>query len=48
MTGSVLVRMKGGQLAEAYNHWDFMGLYQQLGLLPDDAFERCLSGDQVA
>src|SRR5687767_11393911 len=34
MTGSVMVRIADGKLTEAYNHWDFMGLYAQLGLLP--------------
>ncbi len=48
MTGSVLVRMVDGQLAEAYNHFDFMSLYQQLDLLPENAFERCLCGEKIA
>ena len=48
MTGSVLVRVADGQIAEAYNHWDFMTIYQQLGLLPESAFERCLGGEKVA
>ena len=48
MTGSVLARMADGKLAEAYNHWDFMSFYQQLGLLPENAFERCLCGERLA
>ncbi|MCP4941829.1 MAG: ester cyclase [Planctomycetaceae bacterium] len=48
MTGSVTVRIAEGQLAEAYNHWDFMGLYQQLGLMPPDAFDKCLCGEKIA
>ena len=48
MTGSVLVRVADGQIAEAYNHWDFMTIYQQLGLLPENAFERCLGGEKIA
>ncbi len=47
MTGQAFVKIKDGKLVQAYNHLDFMGLYQQLGLLPDDAFECCLRGEKV-
>lgn len=47
-SGQVLVRMDDGLLVEAYNHWDFMGLFQQLGLVPEAGFERCLSGERIA
>lgn len=47
MTGSVMVRIVEGKLTEAYNHWDFLGLFGQLGLLPGDTFEKALSGQQV-
>jgi steroid delta-isomerase-like uncharacterized protein len=32
--GMVLVRVKNNQIAEGWNFWDFMGLYQRLGALP--------------
>jgi hypothetical protein len=47
MTGSVMVRIADGKLAEAYNHWDFLGLFSQLGLLPGETFEKAMSGDKV-
>jgi hypothetical protein len=47
MTGSVMVRIVGGKLTEAYNHWDFMNLYAQLGLLPGETFEKGLSGEKI-
>ena len=37
----------GGSGAEAYNHWDFLGLFSQLELLPREAFERALSGEKI-
>jgi hypothetical protein len=47
MTGSVMVKIVDGKLTEAYNHWDFMGLYSQLGLLPGETFEKGLSGKKI-
>jgi SnoaL-like polyketide cyclase len=47
MTGSVLIKIKNGQLVEAYNHWDFIGLFVGLGLLPSTAFEKGLSGEKI-
>ena len=48
MTGNVLVRIEDGKLIEAYNHWDFLGLFVRLGLLPSKAFEKGLSGQKIA
>jgi hypothetical protein len=47
MSGTVYARLIDGQIVEAYNHFDFMGLYQQLGLLPDGLFERCFCGERI-
>ena len=47
MTGSALIKIKNGQLVEAYNHWDFIGLFVGLGLLPSKAFEKGLSGEKI-
>src|SRR5262245_56378733 len=32
--GMVIVRVDNGQITEGWNSFDFLGLYQQLGLLP--------------
>lgn len=48
MTGAVLVRIADGKVIEAYNHWDFLGMFGQLGLLPSDALERALGGEKLA
>lgn len=48
ITGNVMVRIIDGKLTEAYDHWDFLGLFSQLELLPAETFERALSGEKVA
>lgn len=30
-SGTVIVRVKDGKIAEGWNHFDFLGMYQQLG-----------------
>src|SRR5262245_39829165 len=47
ITGSVMVRIEDGKLLEAYNHWDFIGLFTQLGLLSSGTFEKALAGVRV-
>jgi steroid delta-isomerase-like uncharacterized protein len=33
-TGMCIARIKNGKVMEAWNNFDFMGMYQQVGLLP--------------
>jgi len=33
-TGMCIARIKDGQIVEAWNNFDFLGLYQQLGAIP--------------
>jgi predicted ester cyclase len=33
-SGVCVGRIKDGRLVEAWNHFDFLGLYQQLGVVP--------------
>jgi len=47
ITGHVMIRIADGKLTEAYNHWDFLGMFSQLGQLPTDTFERALSGERI-
>jgi SnoaL-like polyketide cyclase len=44
MNGAIHARIADGRIQEAYNHFDFIGLFMQLGLLPGDTFERCIAG----
>lgn len=48
ISGQLVGRLEDGRLAEAYNHWDFISLFQQLELVPANCFERCLCGEAVA
>lgn len=48
ITGQGLARIVDGKLLEAYNHWDFLGLFTQLGSLPPETFARALGGETIA
>lgn len=47
INGAIHARIADGHILEAYNHFDFVGLFVQLGLLPGDTFVRCLAGEPV-
>ncbi len=46
-TGQIMARFKDGKIVEVYNHFDFLGLFQQLGLIPHEAVTLCLSGEPL-
>ncbi len=41
-----MARIEEGMLREAYNHFDFIGLWEQLGYLPQNSFEQGLGGNK--
>lgn len=45
--GQIMLRYTDGKVAEAYNHFDYVTLFEQLGLLPQDALVMFLSGAAV-
>ena len=47
ITGSIQARIAEGRILEAYNHFDFIGLFTQLGLMPEDTWQRCFSGQPI-
>ncbi|WP_282605659.1 ester cyclase [Pelagibius sp. Alg239-R121] len=47
MTGTVFLKIVDDKIVEAYNHWDFFSLFEQLGLIPEESFERCLAGESI-
>lgn len=47
VTGSIHARVVDGKVHESYNHFDFIGFFSQVGLLPPDTFQRCMSGQPV-
>ncbi|WP_108483964.1 ester cyclase [Oceaniglobus ichthyenteri] len=46
-TGQIIARFEHGLIVEVYNHFDFLGLFQQLGLIPHEAVMLCLSGEPL-
>ena len=47
ITGTVFSRIEDGKIQEAYNHFDFMDLWSQLGYLPSGSFEKGLGGHKI-
>lgn len=43
-SGQVMAKVQDNRIVSAYNHFDFMSMYEQLGMLPRDAMGQCLSG----
>jgi hypothetical protein len=37
-----VIRIANGKIQEGYDFWDFIGLFEQLGLLPPDTFATAL------
>ena len=46
-TGQVAMRFEGDKIAEAYNHFDFISFFEQIGALPEETIALCLSGEQL-
>jgi hypothetical protein len=44
MTGTCLVRLQDGKMAEAWDHWDFLGLLEKMRFFPVSSFQRALTG----
>lgn len=47
ISGTIFVRIENGQIQEAYNNFDFMSMWEQLGLLPPDSFGQGLNGKKL-
>ncbi|MEM5475127.1 nuclear transport factor 2 family protein [Pacificibacter sp. AS14] len=47
-SGQVMIRTKDNKITEAYNHFDFLGFFEQLGFLPKDTIALCLSGEHLS
>ncbi len=44
ITGGFIASFQDGQLCDCENHWEFMALFEQLGMLPKNSFSELLSG----
>lgn len=47
VTGQVMARFAEGKLVEAYNQFDFISLFEQLGQLPEDSLPICMTGQKL-
>lgn len=47
MFGLAMCRIIDGKIVHAYNYADFIGLFEQLGVLPQDAMHKCLCGETL-
>ncbi|WP_271843146.1 ester cyclase [Cognatishimia sp. SS12] len=48
VSGQVCVRFEGDKMVEAYNNFDFFGMFEQLGQLPEQSLALCLSGQSLS
>jgi ketosteroid isomerase-like protein len=48
ITGQIMARFEGDKIVEAYNHYDFIALFEQLDRLPEGTVGRCLMGEKIA
>ncbi len=46
--GAIAWRVADGKVREAHDHWNFVDLFAQAGLLPADAMGRLLAGEKLA
>lgn len=48
ITGQIMLHYADGRVLAAHNHFDYIALFEQMGLLPQDALVMFLSGAKVA
>ncbi len=46
--GCVTARIKEGKIKTANNYFDFLNLFEDLDLLPENTFATCLSGKRIS
>ena len=46
-SGMLMARIVDGKIAEAFNCLDFLGLFEKLGLVPENALALCLTGQRL-
>ena len=47
-TGSSMLRIQNGKIAEVYEHVDFIEFFKRTGALPDNTLEHCLGGKSIS
>jgi hypothetical protein len=46
-SGQVAMRFVDGKIAEAFNHFDLISFFEQIGALPEYSMALCFSGEQL-
>lgn len=47
VTGQVMARFDDDKMVEAYNQFDFISLFEQLGQFPQDTLPVCMTGQRL-
>ncbi|GHG95420.1 ester cyclase [Pseudodonghicola xiamenensis] len=47
VSGQVMLRYQGDKMVEAYNHFDYLAFFEQLGLVPQDSLSIFLTGHKL-
>ena len=47
VTGQIMTRFDGGKIVEAYTHFDYVSMLDQMDLLPADTIPICLTGQRL-
>ncbi|WP_417676235.1 ester cyclase [Pseudodonghicola sp.] len=47
VAGQVMLRFSGDKMVEAYNHFDYLAFFEQLGLVPPDSLTIFLTGHKL-
>ncbi|THD73524.1 nuclear transport factor 2 family protein [Thalassobius vesicularis] len=47
VSAMVFCRFRDGRIVEAYNNFDFVGFFEQIGMLPENTIALCLSGQSI-
>ncbi|MEX0365716.1 MAG: ester cyclase [Ruegeria sp.] len=47
VSGQVMARFRDGKMVEAYNQFDFISFFEQLGQLPQDTLPVCMTGQRL-
>lgn len=48
MKGCVIGRIVNGKIIDANNYFDFLNLFEDLGLLPENTYANCLNGNTIS
>lgn len=47
VTGQVMARFKDNKMVEAYNHFDFISFFEEMGQFPADTLPVCMTGQRL-